>query len=107
MHEAMKRLSAWLDRGSASGVIKGAQPLGNEGKVISGSHRVVADGPYAESKEAVGGYVLVEASDFDEAMAIAREWPMLDYGVVVEVRPVLALCPAMAQVQGELAAAEA
>jgi hypothetical protein len=105
MHEAIGSLGAWLDRWSAQGAIKGAQPLANDGKVISGARaRVVADGPYAEAKEAVGGYVLVEAADFDEAMAIAAEWPMLDYGAVVEVRPVLAQCATMALVKGELAA---
>jgi hypothetical protein len=108
MREAMVRLIAWLDRWTERGAIKGAQPLASEGKTISGARqRVVADGPYAEAKEAIGGYVLIEAADFDEAMAIAGEWPMLDYDGIVEVRPVLAQCPAMAQVKEELAAAGA
>ena len=48
------------------------QPLGDEGRVISGARqRAVADGPFAESKEAVGGYVIVRAVDFEEAMKIA------------------------------------
>lgn len=103
MAEAMRRLNVWLERWSASGHIKAGQPLSYEGKTISGSkQRTVADGPFAESKEAVGGYVLVRAADFEEAMQIAGEWPLLDYECVVEVRPVRVQCPTMEEVGMEL-----
>jgi hypothetical protein len=45
----------------------------------------VTDGPFAESKEALGGYFLIEAADLDEALEIAKEVPA---GAGVEVRPV-------------------
>lgn len=45
----------------------------------------VTDGPFAESKETLGGYYLIEAADLDEALTIAKEIPA---GVAVEVRPV-------------------
>jgi hypothetical protein len=45
----------------------------------------VTDGPFAESKEVLGGYFLVEAGDLDEALEIAKEVPA---GIGVEVRPV-------------------
>ena len=103
MTEAMQRLNAWLERWSASGYIKAGQPLSYEGRTISGAkQRTIADGPFAEAKEAVGGYVLVQAADFDEAMAIAGEWPLLDYDCVVEVRPVRVQCPTMEEVGMEL-----
>ena len=51
-----------------------------------GSGFVVTDGPFLESKEALGGYYLVEAADLDEAIAIAKDIPMPAGGV--EVRPV-------------------
>jgi hypothetical protein len=38
---------------------------------------VVTDGPYVESKEILGGFVILEAADLDEAVAIASEWPSL------------------------------
>ena len=50
---------------------------------------VVTDGPFAESKEALGGYYVVEAADLDEALAIAREVPAPGGGV--EVRPIRVL----------------
>lgn len=101
--EAMQRLNAWLERWSASGHLKSGQPLSYEGRTISGAkQRTIADGPFAEAKEAVGGYVLVQAVDFDEAMTIAGEWPLLDYDCVVEVRPVRVQCPTMEEVGMEL-----
>lgn len=103
MAEAMRRLNVWLERWSASGHIKSGQPLSYDGKIISGAkQRTVADGPFAESKEAIGGYVLVQAADFDEALKIADEWPLLDYDGIVELRPVRVQCPTMEEVGMEL-----
>jgi hypothetical protein len=48
---------------------------------------VVLDGPYIESKEAIGGFAVVEVADLDEALAIAKSWPAR--GHAVEVRPVV------------------
>ncbi|MDQ6782771.1 MAG: YciI family protein [Actinomycetota bacterium] len=47
---------------------------------------VVTDGPFVETKEALGGYYLIEAADLDEALAVAKQVPALFGGV--EVRPV-------------------
>jgi hypothetical protein len=52
---------------------------------------VIVDGPFAETKEQVGGYHLIECRDRDEALAIALRIPTLAAGGVVEVRPVLHL----------------
>ena len=49
---------------------------------------VTTDGPFAETKEQLGGYFLVEARDFDEALAIAKRIPGARYGSI-EVRPVM------------------
>jgi hypothetical protein len=46
----------------------------------------VTDGPFAETKEALGGYYLVEANDLDAAIALAKQIPVLDGGL--EVRPI-------------------
>jgi hypothetical protein len=50
---------------------------------------VVTDGPFAETKEALNGYYLIEAADLDEAIGIAKQVPAKFGGV--EVRPILAL----------------
>ncbi len=74
--------------------MKGANPLYAEGKLVSGANgRIVVDGPFAESKEAIGGYFLVSVSGEEEAVAIAKQCPLLEHGSVVEVRPVAPECP--------------
>ncbi len=50
--------------------------------------RVVTDGPFAETREQLGGYYLIEARDLDEAMGIAERIPVARMGTV-EIRPVL------------------
>jgi hypothetical protein len=47
----------------------------------------VTDGPFVETKEALGGYYLVEAADLDEAIALAKQVPVMSGGL--EVRPIL------------------
>jgi len=52
----------------------------------------VSDGPFAESKEAIGGFFLLEVGSLDEAAEIAKDFPGLEYGATVEVRPVAPEC---------------
>jgi len=85
---------AWFDRLTAQGKAVAGNPLENAGKIVSGKNgSVIADGPFAESKEAIGGYFLLQVRSLDEAVAIAKECPGLAYGAVVEVRPVAGECP--------------
>ena len=60
----------------------------------------ITDGPFAESKEAIGGYIFLTVRDLDEATAIARDCPGLPLGLVVEVRPVAAVSPVLEGVPG-------
>ena len=55
---------------------------------IRGGETLVTDGPFAETKEQLGGYYLVEAKDVDEALKIAERIPSARYGSI-EVRPVV------------------
>jgi len=55
---------------------------------VSGGKAVVSDGPFAETKEQLGGFYLIDAKDLDEATAMAGMMPHLAYGGSVEVRPV-------------------
>jgi hypothetical protein len=94
LQQAMDKVMGWFERLNERGKVKGAQPLGGQGRVISGTDgRFVVDGPFAESKEAVGGYLVLQADSLNEAVEIARSMPTLRYGISVEVRPVLAECP--------------
>jgi hypothetical protein len=98
LQKAMNEFKTWFDRISEQGKVKAAQPLVREGKLVSGKNgRIVADGPFAESKEAIGGYFLLAVSTLDEAVAIAQSNPILEYGSQIEVRPVAEECPMMAR----------
>jgi hypothetical protein len=94
IQEVVKQMYTWLDRLIAEGKAKAGKPLFPEGKVVSQKKgRVVADGPFAESKEAIGGFFLLEVGSLDEAAEIAKDFPGLNYGASVEVRPVAPACP--------------
>ena len=77
---------AWFERLKAEGKCAGGHPLEDEGKVVFGKQRTVAGGPFAESKEAIGGYFYLTVADENEAIEIAQQCPGLEYGAVVEVR---------------------
>ena len=96
LQEAMNKVMAWFEALSERGKIKAAQPLGAQGRTISGTNgRFVFDGPFTETKEAVGGYLVLQADTLDEAVEIARSMPALRYGNSVEVRPIVAQCPVL------------
>jgi hypothetical protein len=53
---------------------------------------VLTDGPFAETREVLGGFELIECKNLDEALAIARAFPGLEAGISVEVRPTMSNC---------------
>lgn len=89
----LEQWNAWYDGLAVEGKVEHGHPLEPEGRVVSGSQggRVV-DGPFAEAKEAIGGYFFLRVADLDEATAIAQRCPNLAYGMEVEVRPVSECC---------------
>ena len=104
MQKVMGRFMGWFEKLNQQGKLKTGQPLEREGKIVSGKNgRTVSDGPFAESKEAVGGYFLLQVDDMEEAVAIAQQCPVLAYGSAVEVRPVAEQCPTMRKINEALA----
>jgi hypothetical protein len=98
LQRTMDNIMAWFEGLNELGKIKGAQPLSAQGRTISGTNgRFVLDGPFTETKEAVGGYLVLQADSFEEAVEVARTNPALRYGVSVEVRSILAECPIFAR----------
>ena len=55
---------------------------------VRDGRRVVTDGPFAETREQLGGYYLIEANDLDEAISIAERIPPARFGTI-EIRPVM------------------
>jgi hypothetical protein len=108
LQKAVDQFMAWFERLKEQGKVKTGQPLECAGKIVSGKNgRTVADGPFAESKEAIGGYFLLQVDSLDEAVAIAKQCPTLEYGSTVEVRPVADECPTFQRVKEQLAHASA
>jgi hypothetical protein len=100
LQQAMTKFKAWFEGLSEQGKLKAGQPLFEERVLVSAKNgRVVADGPFAESKESIGGYFLLTVDTMEQAVAIAKNCPTLEYGMVVEVRPVAGECPLMARVR--------
>jgi hypothetical protein len=92
--QVVGRMMDWFGSLKAAGKATGGRPLEATGKLVTGKNgRVVADGPFAESKEAIAGYFMLQVADIDEAVEIAKDCPTLAYGVQVEVRPLMDVCP--------------
>ena len=92
--QAQKSMEAWLAwlRGlEANGHLANpGQPLASSGAVVK--KNLVTDGPYAETKDLVAGFMIIEARDLDEAITLARGCPMLaGDSTSVEIRPVAQL----------------
>jgi hypothetical protein len=101
MQQVGDKWMAWFKGLMASGKAVAGNPLEREGKVIGKNGRVVSDGPFAESKETIGGYFLLKVPTLDDAITIAQECPGLPYGIRVEVRPVAGECPLVTQLRDE------
>jgi len=107
VQQIMTKFMAWVDSLTQQGILLGANPLEREARMVVGRNgRVLFDGPYTESKEVVGGYFLLKLNSMDEAVELAKQHPLLEIGLTVEVRPVAALCPTMRQAkEAELSSA--
>lgn len=91
MQDVIMRYMRWREEIAAQGYQPGGQKLAdNPGHFLPrhGSAPLAsADGPFAEAKEAVSGYFLIHAKNYDDAVAVARTCPHLDYGSI-EVREI-------------------
>ena len=90
--QMMQKWMAWLKELTEKGHIKDqGQPLERAGKLVKGKQKTVTDGPFAEAKDVVGGYTLIEARDLAQAVELSKGCPIFELGGAVEVRPVMKL----------------
>lgn len=90
MQASVKRWQDWIgDIAAQNKLASRGNQLHPEGRVVK-LNNVVTNGPYAEIKEAIGGYIIVKADDFDEALEMAKGCPILQapWNGNVEVRMV-------------------
>lgn len=79
------RYKAWREKVAAAGKMISGQKLADEGGRSlrrQGGQVQVVDGPYSEAKEVLGGFFMIEAADYDEAVEIASDCPHLEYGTI-------------------------
>ncbi len=94
--EVYGAIYGWFEKHEADFVGLGAELQGAETATSvksgggPGADPVVVDGPYSEAKENIGGFSIIDVPDLDAAIAMAKEWPSLEFpGVAVEIRPLI------------------
>jgi hypothetical protein len=88
----IEKWAAWFkELGSKGHISNPGHPLEASGKVVNRNQKIVKDGPYAEAKDVVGGFIVVEAKDLAHAVELSKGCPILEVGGSVEVRPVQVL----------------
>lgn len=87
MQKAVEKYIAWTKK---SFFLDGKRLSQDPGRVMrsAGGKVKATDGPYSETKEIMGGFYLIEAASYDEAIALTMDHPHLEYGGTVEVRQI-------------------
>lgn len=91
IQKMIEKYRGWSDRLHQTGrMLEGQKLWQGEGKIVrkKGGALAVTDGPYAESKEILGGFWLIEAASYDEALTLVGDCPHLEYGGTLDVRRV-------------------
>ena len=90
MQKNMQLWMAWIEKLQKDNRYVSGEPLLPGGKLVSGPNgKSVTDGPYTESKEVVGGYFIIEAKDYDEAIVLCKDYPDYAIGGKIQIRQVM------------------
>ena len=88
MQRSLQQWGTWIQGLAQAGKFKAGEPLERGGKVVAGAKKLITDGPFVESKEIVGGYLIVSAASLEEATTMSKGCPILEEGGSVEVRQI-------------------
>jgi hypothetical protein len=93
LQELMVRWQRWLEDLERKGQLTHVgHPLEMRGGgVVVDAKGTFNDGPYAETKDLIGGYSVIVAKDFDAALALTHDHPVFEMGGMIEIRPVIKL----------------
>ena len=90
MEANMGKWMGWIEKLSADNRYVSGEPLLPGGKLVTGTNgKSVTDGPYTEGKEIVGGYFIVNAENYDDALALTKGYPDYEHGGKIQVRQVM------------------
>jgi hypothetical protein len=85
VQEVVDAFYVWYEQGLAQGRLKPGSRLDTGARFVG--RGLITDGPFAETKEWVGGYWFIVAETLEQAAAIAAENPCLQFGLTLEIRP--------------------
>ncbi|HWY38918.1 MAG TPA: YciI family protein [Bacteroidia bacterium] len=88
MQAHMQKWTGWMRSLGEKGILVSGEPLQQTGMQVNGNKKVVTDGPFVEAKEMIGGYLIVNAKDINEAVEISKGCPIFEVDGKLEVRPV-------------------
>ena len=80
----ISKLTSWFEGLKNSGIFKSGHPLEHNDRIVA-VRNAVTDDPFAESKETVAGFFIIQADSVEQAVEITKSCPTLDYGQTVEV----------------------
>ena len=80
MQDIMAKWMAWIDKLAKAGRYVEGEPLLPTGKIISGKNKTVTDAVFAEGNEIIGGYFIINAADYAEAVALCDDYPDFESG---------------------------
>jgi hypothetical protein len=86
MQGIIQQYVSWAESLRSAGKLVASDKLQDGGRVVTVRDGQIVDGPFTETKEAVGGYFTVKADSYEEAVTMARECPVFEHGGKVEVR---------------------
>ncbi len=87
MQQMLAQWAAWKEKFKAQ-VVDMGDGLAHGGRTIRGDE--ILDGPYPEAKEIIGGFSIIEAKDYDEAIRVAKECPIMFMpGASIEIRQMM------------------
>ena len=82
----MQEWKDYMGRLGAAGKLQGGAPLGMEGFMLNGENKAESDGPLGGGDTQVNGYILLTASDMNEAKDLAKDCPIFTFGGSLEIR---------------------
>jgi len=88
LQTSMMEWKKWMDNLGAQGKIAGGERLNPKPAAVMQGGKQASDGPFAEGKELVGGYIIIKAGAIEEAMELAADCPIFIYGGSIELREI-------------------
>ncbi len=91
MQKIVQRYNEWAGALAKQGRMAGGEKLTDEpGQILrrEGAKNTVKDGPFSETKEVLGGFFLILADSYEDAVAVCQDCPHLDYGGTIEIRAI-------------------